>query len=142
MFNINKMKNNHFRLLLLSITIMLTVFGQAQTTTKEKKKNLTIKEWNTNVGSKTPFLDHVTTYNPQGKKIEEIEYASYGMKSRITYEYGTDGKCSREVEYNDHNKVVRIKKYEYYSDGTKKKQYNYSPNGKLESSKSFEYIYK
>src|SRR5574344_2359689 len=110
---------------------------------KERKKNLVIKEWNLKAGSKTPFLDNVISYDDKGRKIEEVEYASYGQKMRIVYEYkGNSAKCTREVVYNDKNKVVRIKKYEYNNDGTKKKQYNYNPNGKLESTKDFEYTYK
>ena len=42
------------------------------------RKNLTIKEWNTDAKSKTRWLDRVTTYDDQGRKIEQIEYASYG----------------------------------------------------------------
>ena len=49
-------------------------------------------------------------------------------------------KVTREIEYNDRDKVARIKKYEYYPDGTKKRQINYYPNGKLESVKEYEYI--
>ena len=62
------------------------------------------------------------------------------MKARCTYEYDANGKVSREVVYNDHNKAVRIRKFEYNADGTKKKQYNYAPNGKLQSVKEFEYV--
>ena len=41
------------------------------------------------------------------------------------------GKVVEEVEYNDRNRPVRIRKYEWNTDGTKAKQYNYLPNGKL-----------
>ena len=40
---------------------------------REKRKNLTVKEWNTNDKTKTRWLDRVTTYDEQGRKIEEIE---------------------------------------------------------------------
>ena len=113
---------------------------------REKRKGLTVKEWNTQVGSKTPFLDHVTTYDSLGRKIEEIEYASYGQKSRVVCEYvdATDpaSKVFREIEYNDRDKVVRIRKFEYNEDGSKKRQLNYYPNGKLESVKEYELIFK
>ena len=33
---------------------------------RQKRKGLTVKEWNTQVGSRTPFLDHVTTYDSLG----------------------------------------------------------------------------
>lgn len=130
-------------LLLLSIAVLSLSFLSGQTTTdkRERKKNLTIKEWNTNANSKTRYLDHITTYNANGYKTEEIEYANYGQKSRTTYEYNENWKCIKETEYDSRNKPVRIRKFEYYPDGSKKKQYNYSPSGKLESTKEFEYIF-
>lgn len=107
---------------------------------RENRKNLTIKEWNTDAKSKTRWLDRVTTYDSEGRKIEQIEYASYGQKWRETYEYGENGRVVREVEYDDRDKPKMIRKYEYNPDGTKKKQYNYAPNGKLMTIKVFEYV--
>ena len=49
-------------------------------------------------------------------------------------------KVVREIEYNDRDKVVRIRKFEYDEDGAKVRQLNYYPNGKLESVKTFEYV--
>lgn len=110
---------------------------------RERKKNLIVREWNTKVGSTTPYLDNIVTYDSLGRKIEEIEYASYGQKKRIVYEYqGKSTRCSRQIEYNQRNRVFRIKKFQYNPDGTRKKQFNYKPNGKLESIKVFEYSYK
>lgn len=104
------------------------------------RKNLTVKEWNTDSKSKKRWLDRVTTYDAQGRKIEQIEYASYGQKWREIYEYGENGLVAREIEYDDRDKPKSIKVYEYNTDGTKKKQYKYYPNGKLETVKIFEYI--
>ena len=113
---------------------------------RENRKGMTVKEWNTQAGSKRAFLDHVTTYDELGRKIEEIEYASYGQKSRVVSEYPPDSdvtaKVVREIEYNDRDKVVRIRKFEYNEDGTKKRQLNYYPNGKLESVKTFEVVFR
>ena len=110
---------------------------------RERKKNLVVREWNQKPGSSTPYLDNVVTYDELGRKVEEIEYASYGQKKRTTYSYeGTSTKCKEQVEYDDKNRPVRIKQFEYNEDGTKKKQYNYKPNGELESTKTFEYSYK
>jgi len=106
---------------------------------REKRKNLTVKEWNTDAASRTKWLDHLTVYDAEGKKIEEIEYATYGQVSRVVIEYDDKGMVSREIVYNEKNKVVRIRKYEYNENGTKHKQYNYLPNGKLYSVKVFEY---
>ena len=114
---------------------------QSGSNKREKKKNMVVKEWNLKAGSNTPFLDNVVTFDDHGRKIEEIEYASYGQKYRIVYEYeGNSMKCSREVEYNDKNKVVSVKKFEYNADGTKAKQYTYLPNGKLKNTKIYERI--
>ena len=108
---------------------------------REARKNLTVKERNTDARTKTRWLDRETTYDSQGRKVEVIEYASYGQKWRETYEYGENGRVAKEVEYDDRNRPVRVRKYEWNSDGTKKKQYNYAPNGKLLSVKVFEYIF-
>ena len=120
--------------------------SEATVIKRENRKGMTVKEWNTQAGSKRAFLDHVTTYDELGRKIEEIEYASYGQKSRVVSEYpegsGVEAKVSREIEYNDRDKVVRIRKFEYNEDGSKKRQLNYYPNGKLESVKTFEVVFK
>ena len=140
------------RFLIISFLISLVMPAFAQQVTPEtlikrqKRKGLTVKEWNTMANSKQAFLDHVTTYDSLGRKIEEIEYASYGQKSRVVCEYvdplDPASKVLREIEYNDRDKVIRIKKYEYNDDGSKKRQLNYYPNGKLESVKEFEQIFK
>ena len=140
------------KLLIFSFLLALIIPAFAQQVTPEtlikrqKRKGLTIKEWNTQAGAKQAFLDHVTTYDSLGRKIEEIEYASYGQKMRVVSEYvdpiDPASKVSREIEYNDRDRVVRIRKFEYNDDGSKKRQLNYYPNGKLESVKEFELIFK
>ncbi len=135
-------------LLTISLVIMaLAAMGQSLLTPetlakREKRKNLTVKEWNTDSSTKTRWLDHLTVYDSQGRKIEEIEYATYGQRQRVTYEYDeATGKVTKEVVYNDRNKPVRIRRYEWNENGTKAKQYNYLPNGKLYTIKVFEYIF-
>ena len=108
---------------------------------RENRKNLVVKEWNTDPATKMRRLDRMTIYDDQGRKIEEVEYATYGQRMRSTYEYYPGGKIRQEVEYDDRNKPVRIRKYEYNEDGTKRQQYNYLPNGKLHVIKNFEYIF-
>ena len=109
---------------------------------REKRKNLPVKEWNTDSKTKTRWMDRLKVYDDQGRCVEEIEYATYGQKWRITSKYDdVTGKVIEEVEYNDRNRPVRIKKYEWNADGTKAKQYNYLPNGKLFSVKVYEYIF-
>ena len=70
-----KIRSFSFLLLLLFVG---TLSAQTTQEKREKRKNLTIKEWNTNATTKTKFLDHITKYNDKGLKVEEIEYANYG----------------------------------------------------------------
>jgi len=106
---------------------------------RDKKKDLTIREYNTDANGKSRWLDHVTVYNEEGYKTEEIEYATYGMRERVTFFYDAKFVCIKEVVYDDRNKVSRIRKYDYNPDGTKKTQYNYLPNGRLYSTKVYQY---
>ena len=125
---------------LIPVSISAQELNAATLAKRAGRKNLTIKEWNTDAKSKTRWLDRVTTYDSEGRKIEQIEYASYGQKWRETYEYGENGRIVQEVEYDDRDKPKSIRKYEYNADGTKKKQYNYAPNGRLQTIKVFEYV--
>lgn len=135
--------NKRITLILVLALLGGCLWAQDKPGKRERKKNLVVKEWNTKAGGKTPYLDNIVTYDEHGRKIEEIEYASYGQKKRTVYEYeGTSTKCTRQIEYDDKNQVTRIKKFEYNEDGTRKVQYNYKPNGRLESTKTFEYSYK
>ena len=112
----------------------------AQEAKKINKKNLVIKEWNTDAKSKHRVLDHQTTYNADGKKIEEIEYNSSGQKWRKRFEYSADGKVTRELVYDERNRLQAVKKFEYNEFGRKKTQYTYDGKGKLKTMKVFEYI--
>ena len=132
-------------LTLLALAFALVVPAMAQNTAagqKINKKNLVIKEWNTDPRSGKKVLDRVTTYNADGKKIEEIEYSSEGQKWRKRFEYapGAEGKCIKESVYDERNRLNTVKKYEYNEFGRKKTQYNYSAKGKLLTVKVFEYI--
>ena len=130
-------------LTILALAFALAVPAMAQNTAagqKINKKNLVIKEWNTDPRSGKKVLDHVTTYDSAGKKIEEIEYGSDGQKWRKRFEYGADGKCVKEMVYNERNRLDTVKKYEYNEFGRKKTQYNYNAKGKLLTVKVFEYL--
>ena len=134
------------KLFLLATFFTVVVVALAQVTPdtlakRAKRKNLTVKEWNTDAKAKTRWLDHLTVYDEEGRKIEEIEYATYGQRERVTFEYNANGKIEKEVVYDDRDKPVRIRKYEYNADGTKKKQFNYFSNGKLATVKVFEYMF-
>ena len=144
--NFNKMKKFliTFALLVMGLGVFAQSVSESTIIKRENRKGMVLKEWNTAAGDKRAFLDRVTTYDEFGRKVEEIEYASYGQKWRIVFEYPKDSdvtaKVQREIEYNDRDKVVRIRKYEYNEDGSKKCQKNYYPNGKLEAVKTFEYV--
>ena len=132
-------------LTLLALAFALVVPAMAQNTAagqKINKKNLVIKEWNTDPRSGKKVLDRVTTYNADGKKIEEIEYGSEGQKWRKRFEYapGAEGKCVKESVYDERNRLNTVKKYEYNEFGRKKTQYNYNAKGKLLTVKVLEYI--
>ena len=128
----------------LSVGCFAQSVSDATIAKRENRRGMVLKEWNTAAGDKRAFLDRVTTYDAMGRKIEEIEYASYGQKWRVVSEYPENSditaKVVREIEYNDRDKVVRIRKFEYDEDGSKVRQLNYYPNGKLESIKTFEYV--
>ncbi len=113
----------------------------AQGTQKINKKNLVVKEWNTNGKGAAKTLDHVTTWSADGKKIEEIEYDADGhQKWRKRYEWGENGRLARELVYDEHNKLDNYKTFEYNEFGKKKVQYTYSPKGKLKNTKMYEYL--
>ncbi|MBP7965611.1 MAG: hypothetical protein KAZ12_03110, partial [Paludibacteraceae bacterium] len=83
------------KLFLLATFFTVVVVALAQVTPetlakRAKRKNLTVKEWNTDTKSKTRWLDHLTVYDEEGRKIEEIEYATYGQRERVTFEYNAN----------------------------------------------------
>lgn len=131
-----------FVTLIMILVAAMSVYAQVSPETlakRNKRKNLTVKEYNTDAKGKLHWLDHVNVYDDEGRKIEEIEYSTYGQVSRVVTSYDATGRVASEVVYGSGNKPERIRKYEYNEDGTKKKQYNYMPNGKLYSVKEFVY---
>ena len=139
------MKRSYLAIILLCLAGSLAaqdVYVSPETLAKrERRKNLTVKEWNTNAKGVTKILDHVTTYSPEGNKIEEIEYDTAGkQKWRKRFERGENGKVSRELLYDERNRLVNIKKFEYNEFGRKKTQYTYDAKGRLQGTKIFEYI--
>jgi len=128
--------------LLVALLLPLVAMAQTQTDTTPKinKKNLVIKEWNTDPKGSNKVLDHVTTYSPEGQKMEEIEYNADGQKWRKRYEYNATGKVSVEYVYDARNRLQTYKKFEYNQFGRKKVQYTYNAKGKLLGIKHYEYI--
>ncbi len=127
-------------LILVAAALLLIPAAGAQQTQKINKKNLVVKEWNTDPKGSSKVLDHVTTFSAEGKKIEEIEYSSSGQKWRKRFEYGPDGRVSRELVYDERNRLQTFKKFEFNEFGRKKVQYTYNAKGKLLSIKQYEYI--
>ena len=126
-------------LLLLPLALQAQDTGTQQP--KLNKKDLVIKEWNTDPKGGSKMLDHMTTYNADGRKLEEIEYNADGQKWRKRYEYDVaGGKVTTEYVYDARNRLQTVKKFEYNALGRKKVQYTYNAKGKLLSVKHFEYI--
>ena len=125
---------------IVASALLLLPAAGAQEPQKMNKKNLVIKEWNTDPKGGNKVLDHVTTFSPEGKKTEEIEYNSDGQKWRKRFEYGPDGKVSRELVYDNHNRLQTYKTFEWNEFGKKKVQYTYNAKGKLLSIKHYEYL--
>ncbi len=127
-------------ILIVASALLLLPAAGAQEPQKMNKKNLVIKEWNTDPKGGNKVLDHVTTFSPEGKKTEEIEYNSDGQKWRKRFEYGPDGKVSRELVYDNRNRLQTYKTFEWNEFGRKKVQYTYNAKGKLLSIKKYEYL--
>ena len=127
-------------ILIVASALLLLPAAGAQEPQKMNKKNLVIKEWNTDPKGGNKVLDHVTTFSPEGKKTEEIEYNSDGQKWRKRFEYGPDGKVSRELVYDNRNRLQTYKTFEWNEFGKKKVQYTYNAKGKLLSIKHYEYL--
>ena len=120
----------------------LLVFAQTQQVAENPaKKNLIVKEWNTDVRTNNKYLDRVKIYNELGKKVEEIEYNSVGGQVwRKRYEHnGPNGKVNKEYLYDQNNRLINYKIIEYNEMG-KKTQTTYTPSGKVKSIKVYEYI--
>ena len=132
-------------ILAMMLSMSVAAFGQEvspETLAKRaKRKNLTVKEWNVEQKGSTRWMDHITVYDSEGRKVSSTEFARYGQKERVVISYGSNGLVEKEVVYDDRDKKVRVRKYEYDADGTKKVQYNYLPNGKLYSVKNYEYVF-
>jgi len=135
------MKRIYYILFLASMVLVsaASVSAQNQDAKSMNKKNLVVKEWNTKAKSNQKVLDHITRYNSQGQKVEEIEYNSNKQKWRKRYERGSNGKIVKELTYNDANNLVSIKKFEYNEFDKKKVQYTYDAKGRLLTIKTFEY---
>ena len=128
------------RILVAFFFLVLPFMAGAQEQQQLNKKNLVVKEWNTDAKGSHKVLDHVTTYNSDGRKIEEIEYNTDGQKWRKRYEYDASGKLSKEYVYDQRNRLQTYKTFEFNEFAKKKVQYTYNPKGRLIGIKQFEYV--
>lgn len=132
-------------LYLIGAALLLTINAYAGSglvlisDSKPGKSNLTVKEWNVDIATNQKVLDHLTIYNSSGKKIEECEYDSKGLKWKKKFEYGPDGKVSRILIYNSSDKLDNIRKFDFDNSGRKKTEYIYDAKGKLKKYKVYEY---
>jgi len=106
------------------------------------KRDLVTREWNTEVATNVKFLDHETIYDSEGRKIQETEYTKLGKLWTKKFEYGPDGKMTRELTYNGKGKLDSIQKFEYNEFGKKKTVYTYDAKGKLTKVKVIEYQFR
>ena len=136
------------RAAILTIVLLfpfLGVFAQTGSTGSTlNKKNLVVKEWNTNAKGVVSTLDHVTTFSPENDEANELvrEFLNhcYEAARQARFEWGENGKVSRELVYDERNRLVNYKKFEYNEFGKKKVQYTYDAKGRLVATKLFEYI--
>lgn len=130
------------KIILLSILALAGLSLSAQEPLdpqKSARKNMVLKEWNLDVRTNKTVLDHVTTYNELGKKVEEIEYNSLGQLWRKRFEHNAMGKVSKEYIYDHRNVLVNYKIFEYNELGIRTKTTTYYPNGKVKTIKTYEY---
>lgn len=136
------LKHTAMKKLIVITTLLIACLSTAyaQDSQALNKKNLVVKEWNTDARGHR-ILDHQTIYSPDGQKIDETEYYSNGkQKWRKKFEWASGDRLVRELVYDERNRLVDYKRFEYNEFGKKKTQYTYDPKGKLISTKVFEYI--
>lgn len=126
----------------LTIPILILVLACAYPCKAQTidKRDLVTREWNTDIATNLRFLDHETIYNSEGKKIQETEYTKSGKLWTKKYEYGPDGRMTKEVTYNDKGRLDSIQKFEYNEFGKKKVVNTYDAKGHLVKTKVIEYI--
>lgn len=127
---------------LLFLFAPVCAFAQESPTKVLDKRDLVICEWNTDIASNVRFLDHETVFNSDGRKIQETEYTKLGKLWTKKYEYGADGKMTRELTYNDKGRLDSIQKFEYNEYGKKKATYTYDAKGRLVKTKVVEYRFR
>ena len=118
-------------LIATAITTLMAQDPQRAALARAKGKQLTVNEWKTTPDGKKKWIDHAEVYNAKGELIEEAEYSDYGTRLAWRSEY----------QYNERDKLSKIRTFEYDSNGVCTRRMNYSADGKLNSYRQYQYTF-
>ena len=130
-------------LIATAITTLMAQDPQRAALARAKGKQLTVNEWKTTPDGKKKWIDHAEVYNAKGELIEEAEYSDYGTRLawRAEYQYNERGQLIKELIYNERDKISKIRTFEYDSNGVCTRRMNYSADGKLNSYRQYQYTF-
>ena len=130
-------------LIATAITTLMAQDPQRAALARTKGKQLTVNEWKTTPDGKKKWIDHAEVYNAKGELIEEAEYSDYGTRLawRAEYKYNERGQLVKELIYNERDKLSKIRTFEYDSNGVCTRRMNYSADGKLNSYRQYQYTF-
>ena len=130
-------------LIATAITTLMAQNPQRAALARTKGKQLTVNEWKTTPDGKKKWIDHAEVYNAKGELIEEAEYSDYGTRLawRSEYQYNERGQLIKELIYNERDKLSKIRTFEYDSNGVCTRRMNYSADGKLNSYRQYQYTF-
>ena len=130
-------------LIATAITTLMAQDPQRAALARAKGKQLTVNEWKTTPDGKKKWIDHAEVYNAKGERIEEAEYSDYGTRLawRSEYQYNERGQLVKELIYNERDKLSKIRTFEYDSNGVCTRRMNYSADGKLNSYRQYQYTF-
>ena len=130
-------------LIATAITTLMAQNPQRAALARTKGKQLTVNEWKTTPDGKKKWIDHAEVYNAKGELIEEAEYSDYGTRLawRAEYKYNERGQLVKELIYNERDKLSKIRTFEYDSNGVCTRRMNYSADGKLNSYRQYQYTF-
>ena len=129
--------------LILLPTITMAQNPERAAMARAKGKQLTVNEWKTTPDGKKTWVDHAEVYNAKGQLIEEAEYSDYGTRLawRAEYKYNEKGQLTKELIYNERDKLSKIRTFEYDANGVCTRRMNYSADGKLNSYRQYKYTF-
>ena len=130
-------------LIATAITTLMAQDPQRAALARAKGKQLTVNEWKTTPDGKKKWIDHAEVYNAKGELIEEAEYSDYGTRLawRSEYQYNERGQLVKELIFNERDKLSKIRTFEYDSNGVCTRRMNYSADGKLNSYRQYQYTF-